>query len=290
MLYLSNMKVSPALLLEKEITESFSLSLLVPEDKLQEPTRLNYHRIVFIEEGTGSLKIDDRHFELCDQQIFLLSKGQIYAIESRAITGYSLSFGDCFWERAPSSGSNCKAVLFNNTAANQLLKPSSPDLKDLLNILETLHTEFQKPPYINQVDTWAAYLKILMIKLANIRNTEEPAIDTQLYVIYRNFLELLSQNFKTHREVEHYADLLNLNPRQLSSICYRCSKQHAKEIISGQVVAETKRLLQFSSLTLKEIAYQLHFSTPEQLSHFFKKHSGSAPKAYRNSFLHIGAR
>ena len=62
----------------------------------------------------------------------------------------------------------------------------------------------------------------------------------------------------------------------------------AKELINGQLVAEAKRSLQFSSRPVKEIAYQLHFSTPEQCSHFFKKNAMMSPQDYRARFVNFG--
>ncbi len=62
----------------------------------------------------------------------------------------------------------------------------------------------------------------------------------------------------------------------------------AKEIINGQIVAEAKRFLQFSSNTVKEIAYELNFNTPEQFSHFFKKNTTMSPADYRSQFNNIG--
>lgn len=74
----------------------------------------------------------------------------------------------------------------------------------------------------------------------------------------------------------------------ISEICKRCSNRNAKEIINGQITAEAKRFLQFSSKTVKEIAYELNFSTSEQFSHFFKKNTKMAPADYRQDFVSIG--
>ncbi|NML21852.1 helix-turn-helix domain-containing protein [Pseudoflavitalea sp. G-6-1-2] len=54
------------------------------------------------------------------------------------------------------------------------------------------------------------------------------------------------------------------------------------------MIDEAKRALQFSARPIKEIAYDLSFSTPEQFSHFFKKNTQIAPVDYRNMFVNIG--
>lgn len=252
--------------------------------------RLSYHRILLVEKGSGTLTVDDNAFEVAEKKLFLLAKGQVYVFERPSIvTGYVLCFGDCFWEKAPASASNCKAVLFNNASANQSLPLIGSELTELSFLFGTLLNEFGKPHYINQIDALAAWLKIIMIKVANIRMTEESAVDSQDYILYRDFMDLLGSRFKTHREVSDYAGKLGITARRLSDCCKRCSNKTAKEIINGQLVAEAKRSLQFGSAPVKEIAYELNFNSPEQFSHFFKKNTNFSPANYRDQFVNIGA-
>lgn len=251
--------------------------------------RLSYHRILFVEKGCGTLTVDDNTFDVDGQELFLLAKGQLYLFgKPSVVTGYVLCFGDCFWEKTPSSASNCKAVLFNNAAANQCLQLNDTEMAELTFLFQTLLSEFNKSHYTNQIDALAAYLKIIMIKVANVKITEESAFDSQDYVLYRNFMDLLSSRFKSYREVSDYAGILGITSRRLSELCKRCSHKTAKEIINGQLVAEAKRSLQFRSCAVKEIAYELNFNSPEQFSHFFKKNTKFSPANYRDQFVNIG--
>lgn len=250
--------------------------------------RLNYHCIIVIEKGSGLLTVDGKEFEIKANEIFLLAKGQVYHFEEQSeINGYQISFGDCFWEKAPSSASNCKAVLFNNAEANQILKPNDLELKEFLSLCKVLLVDYETHHYTNQIDVLAAYLKIIMIKLANIKLVKEATFDSQDYLIYRKFLELLSHQYQSFHAVSDYSEMLNITSRRLSELCKRCSNKSAKEIINGQIIGEAKRLLQFSSFSVKEIAYQLNFGTSEQFSHFFKKNTKTAPAGYRNQFISI---
>lgn len=278
------------ILTELPITDSFNVTQLDQQTvDTAYSNRLSYHRILFIASGTGGLVIDDHSFEVSGAEVFLLAKGQVYQFTTPSmLTGYVVSFGDCFWEKTPQSASNCKAVLFNNAAANQRLQPTDAELNALGSLFHTLLAEHQAAPYTNQLDTMAAYLKIIMIKLANIKMTADDRFDSQDYILYRKFMELLSAQYRHHHAVNNYAEQLNLTARRLSELCKRCSNSSAKELINGQIVAEAKRSLQFGSSPVKEIAHQLHFHTPEQFSHFFKKQTNIAPADYRNQFLRIG--
>ncbi|WP_448105490.1 helix-turn-helix domain-containing protein [Pedobacter panaciterrae] len=74
----------------------------------------------------------------------------------------------------------------------------------------------------------------------------------------------------------------------MADLSKRCSGRGAKELINGQLIAEAKRSLQFSSMPIKEIALQLNFATPDQFSHFFKKNVQVSPKDYRMLFTNLG--
>jgi AraC family transcriptional activator of pobA len=288
--YPATMKSSDKLHLETEIKDSFFIDRLkhVPLHK-EYSERLSYHRIFLIVNGVGSLIIDENRFDISSSELFLIAKGQVCAFDTNAIvTGYVLHFGDCFWEKAPASASNCKAVLFNNAAANQHISLKKAEFSELNLLFGILFNEFDMSPYANRLDALAAYLKIIMIKVANVKLTDDSLFDNQDYVLYRNFMELLSAQFREYHEVGDYARMLGITARRLSDLCKRCSHKTSKELISGQLIAEAKRALQFSSRPIKEIAYQLNFNSPEQFSHFFKKNTNISPASYRHHFINIG--
>lgn len=178
--------------------------------------------------------------------------------------------------------------MFNNASANQTIPLNHQDNIELISIFKSLWYEYQKEEYINQLDALAAYLKIIMIKIANINHSLSKGFDSYENQTYAQFLELISKNYKTSREVADYADLLGISARKLTDLCKRCSNRGAKELINGQIIAEAKRALQFTSNPVKEIAFQLNFTTAEQFSHFFKKNAQVSPHEYRLLFLNIG--
>lgn len=275
---------------EQDIKNSFSVTRLENAERSSSvPERLGYHRIIFIAEANGTIEIDGVAFPLTGKKLFLLSKGQLCRYTtSSVVTGYELSFGDCFWEKTPDSASNCKAVLFNNAAENQCLPVNDASLQELNFLFETLHNEFEASDYNNKLDALAAYLKIIMIKIANIHAEAGTGFDKYEKQVYRRFIDLVSRKYQSVHEVAEYAGELNIPARRLTDICKRCGGKGAKEIINGQLIAEAKRSLQFSSQPVKEIAYLLHFSTPEQFSHFFKKNAAMSPQDYRTRFVNFG--
>jgi AraC family transcriptional activator of pobA len=277
-------------LAEKELEDSFSIKYC--DNRCYEPQnacRLSYNRVLLIKTGNGHVIIDENTFALSSNGLFLIAKGQIISFQPGSVfTGYDLSFGDCFWQKAPESASNCKAVLFNNASANQFLALSNDDYDELSPLFDALHKEFLKDAYINKLDAMAAYLKIIMIKMANINASMARGFDSYENKLYRRFLELISHNYRSSHEVADYARMLAIPARKLAELSRRCSGKGAKDLINGQLMAEAKRSLQFSSSPVKEIAFDLNFSSPEQFSHFFKKNAQLSPQDYRMLFVNSG--
>ena len=133
-----------------------------------------------------------------------------------------------------------------------------------------------------------AYPKIIMIKIANLKALLTDGHESYDNQLYRQFLELVSHKYQTTHEVADFAQLLGISTRKLTDLCNKCSGKGAKEIINGQLIAEAKRSLQFSASPVKEIAFQLNFSTPDHFSHFFKKNTQLSPYQYRTVFAQIG--
>ncbi|CAM4094299.1 AraC-type DNA-binding protein [Pedobacter westerhofensis] len=250
------------------------------------PVRLFHNRILFVRQGSGVLTIDDFEFSIAANQIFLMATDQILHIAAGSvISGYELNFDEFFWEKAPASASNCKSVLFDNAAVNQLLPLGTSDYQEIEPMFTALWAEEQKPDYINKADVLAAYLKIMMIKIANVTAALKEGFDGYEYQQYRQFYDLISKDFMVSHEVDYYAALLNISARKLTTLCKRYSGKGAKDLINRQLMMEAKRFLQFSSNPVKDIAYQLRFSTPEQFSHFFKKNASQSPQHYRSRLV-----
>jgi AraC-like DNA-binding protein len=268
--------------LEANLENSFAIGAI--DNSMEKAScRLSYHRIILLEKGQGTMQIDNQQYSLRERQLFLISKGQFLDLHAaRMIKGMQISFGDCFWERAPASTNNCKAVLFDHQSDQHCLELDVATTDNLLAIFKLLQVEDRQSSYINQLDALAAYLKVIMIKIANIAASFQPGYEHTERQIYRSFLALVTSDDPGH-DVRAYANKLNIRPRRLTEICKRSCGRSAKEIISDHLLDEAKRFLQFSNASVKEIAYQLNFASSEQFSHFFKRNLHVNPSSFRSA-------
>ena len=78
--------------------------------------------------------------------------------------------------------------------------------------------------------------------------------------------------------------MLNCTAQQLNSITKNYLHKRVSDLIQERMMAEAKRLLVYSSLTVSEIAYTLNFNDHSYFNRFFKKAENITPEQFRNRF------
>src|SRR5690606_4103911 len=121
---------------------------------------------------------------------------------------------DFFWEKAPQSASNCKSVLFDQKSENHTLPLQKQELLDLKLLLNILYVDFLKPHFTNKIDALAAYMKVVMIKIANINYSLKERYSSYNKNIYLEFQKLVSLEYNETREVSYYAERLHITSKQ----------------------------------------------------------------------------
>lgn len=99
--------------------------------------------------------------------------------------------------------------------------------------------------------------------------------------LLQRFQQLVNNYYIEKRTVEEYAALMHITPKHLSQFVKQASGKNALTFINDRLMAEAKTLIQYTSLDMAEIAYQLNFSDPANFGKFFKKHAGQTPMAFR---------
>ena len=99
--------------------------------------------------------------------------------------------------------------------------------------------------------------------------------------LYRQFLTLQEQQCSHNHDVNYYANQLGVSPRYLAQVTHRMAQQTPKTLIEATLLARICGLLAHTPpLSLQTIADQLQF-TPQTLSHYFKRLTGTTPTQYR---------
>lgn len=132
-----------------------------------------------------------------------------------------------------------------------------------------------------------SYLKIFLLKIYEIkkRTVPENAFKSPEFKRFRSVQQQLDENYKQHHEVLFYANALHISSKTLGSITQKFTGKPPQELIKERLLLEAKRLLHYSSLSIKEIAHSIGFDDSSYFIRFFKKNTSTSPGDYRERSL-----
>ena len=88
------------------------------------------------------------------------------------------------------------------------------------------------------------------------------------------YKELLEKNISEKTRVDDYAEMMNISRVTLNKAVMREFGLSAVHLLKQRLLQEVKSDLLFTGLSVKEIAYRLHFSESNHLMRFFKQMTG----------------
>jgi YesN/AraC family two-component response regulator len=240
------------------------------------PHRHHYYTIIWATKTVkGKHLIDFSQYPIKKDTIFFILPGQIHQLsaENRP-AGYVITFGSEFLNRAKIEKSfidNLK--VFNSFLYNEPLPISNEKalkLKDfILGISENInnHSQFRH-------EILGSYLKLFLMECTSVCDAEIEIDENKSKMILDEFKKMVEKHFRKIHRVQYYADQLVISPGHLNRTIKDQLGITAKNYIKERIVLETKRLLLFSGLSLKEIGFELGFGDPHHFSKFIKSSTG----------------
>lgn len=101
-------------------------------------------------------------------------------------------------------------------------------------------------------------------------------------IVYR-FKKLVDKHLAECHEVSEYAKMLNISPKYLNECVREVLNFTPKGIIAEQLLMRSRYKLKFTDQSIKEISYDLGFSSPDYFTYFFKHQTGMSPSTLRKS-------
>ncbi|MBL0740581.1 helix-turn-helix transcriptional regulator [Chryseolinea lacunae] len=269
-------------------SDSFNIrdvrNILGGKDMIQELHRHDFFHIFVLKKGTGRHEIDFTSHKIADNSIFMMRPGQVHSIVLDAkSSGYLMEFTTDFYRSHDKSAGD----VLRQATQPDLCKPGAEQFKKIEAIMSTIFQEYTSK-HERYKDVIKAHMGVFFIELIRSRqNRKSASKPVAPYAQERldEFLELLETHIATHKQVSHYADLLNLSPFQLNAITKAMLGKTGSEVITEHIVLEAKRNLLATSAQVNQIAYQLGYEDVSYFIRFFKKHTRHTPDAFRRAFL-----
>jgi AraC-like DNA-binding protein len=115
------------------------------------------------------------------------------------------------------------------------------------------------------------------------RDLSTPHTDRTAYIV-RQLMTLLSTGITaTERNVNYFAERLNVSPKYLSATIRRMTGNSVTSYIDRYTVPILRRYLDDDRLSLTQIAARMNFSTLSYFSRYCSHHLGMSPSEYRRS-------
>ncbi|MHA4844772.1 helix-turn-helix domain-containing protein [Flavitalea antarctica] len=251
----------------------------------------SYIKVLYLPKGYR-LKVDFKFYSTERPSLFFISPNQFLHIDSFGIQPGHLIFynRDFYCIQIHDEEVACDGLLFNNI--NNM--PMTSLAEEEASFINYLFTQIEDEFEVNessQEEMLRTYLKQLFIKstrlwkkqhLNNVTMQQNNELE-----FFRRFTLLVEKHYKEKHSVADYADLLLMAAKTLTHKFKRLNLPQPNEVIKSRLILEAKRLLVHTSLSAKEIAYDLGYEDPAYFSRLFQLKTGESPSGFRSKYLSL---
>lgn len=255
----------------------------LPEDVLRilrKPHRLSFYYFQYLERGAATFKTDLTEFTINDGELAFGLPNQIFTKLPYDINmpQYALSFDEHTLTLLPGTYQflmnpfNANAIAFDS-AAQQRVK----------NLLSGLFQLLHAPGKQRKVEVILAHLHALLIEFNTAyfeQYQSQEGIAGSKLAKYIAFKLAVETQLTEQHDVQSIANKLALTSSTLYAIVKEYGGVSPKEWITNRLMLEAQRKLQYSNLSVKELAYELGFNDPGYFSRLFKKSTGKSVSRY----------
>lgn len=233
--------------------------------------RDDYYIVALLTDGTAALEVDFERIELNAGDILIVSPWQVHGKpsgEEWRADGWLLAF-------SPEHLSEEEVRVLDEYSISP--HPISPG-EHAVNDIVALCAMYER----NRGDdgiAGAIASAIKSIVLSATGKTDGPATGRYMAITLR-FRKLLDEYLVREKSPTAYASMLNISEVYLNEAVKGATGLSAGVYLRARVIVQAKRLLVYTSMSAKEIAYKLGYDDYAYFSRFFKKYVGVSPSGY----------
>jgi AraC family transcriptional regulator, transcriptional activator of pobA len=245
------------------------------EQKITEPRRLTSYFIVLIESGTITYKLDLQEISLTDGQLLFAMPNQVFTPPTKAdnLKYFKVLFDENTLALLPqqfpflANPLNSQTIHFDDPIRQRVTKNF-----EILN--QILHIDDQP----TDIEIVLAYLNSLLVELniAYFKSKEQTNIINTNLSKFIEFKLVVETHLTEQPSINTIAEKLALSTNSLYRIVKEFSGTSPKDFITNRLMIEAQRKLHYSTLSVKELAYELGFNDPDYFSRLFKKCTGKS--------------
>jgi AraC family transcriptional activator of pobA len=243
--------------------------------------RDNHGNFFFQEKGYSCLMVDFREVKLHGRGVFCILPGQVhYLTDTFDATGWFLATDMLALDERQ------RAVVeeyAQNGMPVRITEQQSGTLSNSLSLLSDISKSCEDHKQV----TLQHMLKVCLSIFASFFENEirkNTSGNLRPAIITSEFRKSLAKQFKTVKSPAAYAGEMNITPSYLNEVVKETTGQPVSYWIQNEVILEAKRLLCYTHLSVKEIAFTLGYEDHAYFSRLFRKTTGKSPGQFREEY------
>lgn len=243
----------------------------------------NGQSLLWMTANDNQLNIDGRDYTFQQNDVVCLTqfhRVRLKKVSSMRMVRFNRPFF-CVIDHDSEVG--CKGVLFFGASQLPVFQIPLEELEkfDILWRMFSIEMRSKDSLQIEMLQMMLKRLLILCTRLYKAQKMAGLAAENGHADIVREFNFLVEQHFKTKHTVAEYADLLFKSPKTISNLFTRLGTKTPLQLIQERKILEARRMLRYTDLPVKEIAYELGYEDLQTFSRFFKVQEGVSPSEFR---------
>ena len=291
-----------------------SLFLSGLEEWQEGPQVLTYGAILICRKGKAMLNVNYKDWELYEGAVITLFPNDVVELKVDGdCKSPQTENGDC---RSPETeNGDCKSPQTANSFQVEILKYNPSLLREAsLQLEQTVYSSLREdrcrqdtPVVTNIINGMFGLLKVYFdqsectcisqLVLCQLkaffigfheylqRNPQYRPDEVKSYRVrelFNRFMMLLERDYKISRDVNYYAEQMNISSKYLTNIVNQVTGHTPKTIIDQYVILQLKMHLKRTTQSIKEMAWEFHFADVSFFCRYFKKHTGLTPQQIRS--------
>ncbi|SEW52871.1 helix-turn-helix domain-containing protein [Chitinophaga arvensicola] len=271
----------PILLHKGELTEPGvdvkAMTVIGLHKRVQLPHRDDHYMFIIQQKGNCLWELDFNEVALSGPSLCFVTPGQVHRYIDHKNTEGWLVFVDS--ELVPTAFREIFDTYLNSHQSVVVKKDDA--FFNIVSLLEdTLH-QSSIPLRNTLISSMVASLTGLIASKIILSRHAGNFLGGQKYNTVIRFKQLVNAKCKELKQVKAYASLLNITPLYLNEVVKEITGFPASHWIHQEILLEAKRLLFYSTLDIKEVAYELGYEDHAYFSRFFKKQVGLTASEFR---------
>lgn len=239
--------------------------------------------LLWMTAGGNQLNIDGRDYTFEENEVVCLT--QFHRLSAKKVSSLRMVRFNrpffCVIDRDSEVG--CKGILFFGASQLPVFRIPADELEkfDILWRMFCLEMQSRDSLQIEMLQMMLKRLLILSTRLYKAQKMAGTATEGTQMDLIREYNFLVEQHFRTKHTVAEYANMLHKSPKTISNLFSRLGAKTPLQLIQERKMLEARRLLHYTDMPVKEIAYELGYEDLQTFSRFFKAQEGVSPSEFR---------